>query len=194
MVLFISWPYLFSLSLSLMKGCSVCSYMEMDSGEFNLGEALEAVLKQVMLISQERQVQVIQDLPPEVSSMYLYGDNLRLQQVLSDFLTNALLFTPVFEESSVSFRVVPRKERIGTKIQIVYLEFRITHPAPGIPEDLIQEMFHHRQGVSREGLGLYISQKLVKIMNGTVQYLREAERSSFIIFLEFPLARQLGHH
>ncbi|MBA0590174.1 phytochrome C [Gossypium raimondii] len=169
-------------------------YMEMDSGEFNLGEALEAVLKQVMLMSQERQVQVIQDLPPEVSSMYLYGDNLRLQQVLSDFLTNALLFTPVFEESSVSFRVIPRKERIGTKIQIVYLEFRITHPAPGIPEDLIREMFHQRQGVSREGLGLYISQKLVKIMNGTVQYLREAERSSFIIFLEFPLARLLGHH
>lgn len=53
-------------------------------------------------------------------------------------------------------------------------------------------MFHQRQCVSREGLGLYISQKLVKIMNGTVQYLREAERPSFIIFLEFPLARQLG--
>ncbi|KAK8588531.1 hypothetical protein V6N12_022964 [Hibiscus sabdariffa] len=169
-------------------------YMEMDSGEFNLGEALEAVLKQVMLMSQERQVQVIQDLPSEVSSMYLYGDNLRLQQVLSDFLTNALLFTPAFEESSVVFRVITRKERIGTKIHIVYLEFRITHPAPGIPEDLIRDMFHHRQGVSREGLGLYISQKLVKIMNGTVQYLREAERSSFIILLEFPLARQLGHN
>ncbi|XVF31906.1 hypothetical protein REPUB_Repub17cG0035000 [Reevesia pubescens] len=164
-------------------------YMEMNSGEFNLGEALEAVLKQVMIMSQERQVQVIQDLPAEVSSMYLYGDNLRLQQVLSDFLTNAILFTPAFEESSVAFRIVPRKERIGTKIHIVYLEFRITHPAPGIPEDLIQEMFHHSQGVSREGLGLYISQNLVKIMNGTVQYLREAERSSFIIFVEFPLAR-----
>ncbi|XWS36688.1 hypothetical protein CRYUN_Cryun20dG0106900 [Craigia yunnanensis] len=140
-------------------------YMEMNSGEFNLGEALEAVLKQVMIMSQERQVQVIQDLPAEVSSMYLYGDNLRLQQVLSDFLTNALLFTPAFEESSVAFRVIPQKERIGMKIHIVHLEFRITHPAPGIPEDLIQEMFHHSQGVSREGLGLYISQKLVKIMN-----------------------------
>ncbi|XVE78312.1 hypothetical protein DITRI_Ditri13aG0134500 [Diplodiscus trichospermus] len=169
-------------------------YMELNSTEFNLGEVLEAVLKQVMIVSQERQVQVIQDLPAEVSSMYLYGDYLRLQQVLSDFLTNALLFTPASEESSVAFRVIPRKEHIGTKIHIVYLEFRITHPAPGIPEDLIQEMFHHSQGVSREGLGLSISQKLVKIMNGTVQYLREAERSSFIILVEFPLARHLDHH
>ncbi|XWS31084.1 hypothetical protein CRYUN_Cryun23aG0047000 [Craigia yunnanensis] len=169
-------------------------YMEVNSEEFNLGETLEAVLKQVMVMSQERQVEVIQDLPAEVSSMYLYGDNLRLQQVLSDFLTNALLFTPAFEESSVAFRVIPRKERIGTKMHIVYLEFWITHPAPGIPEDLVKEMFHHSQGVSREGLGLYISQKLVKIINGTVQYLREAEKSSFVIFVEFPLARHLGQH
>ena len=64
---------------------------------------------------------------------------------------------------------------------------RITHPAPGIPEELIQEMFHHNHNVSREGLSLHISQKLVKIMNGTVQYVREAERSSFIILIEFPL-------
>ncbi|XP_022771664.1 phytochrome C-like [Durio zibethinus] len=169
-------------------------YMEMNSGEFNLGEALEAVWKQVTITSQERQVDVIRDLPAEVSSMFLFGDNLRLQQVLSDFLTNALLFTPAFEGSSVAFRVFPRKQRIGTKMHIVYLEFRITHPAPGIPEDLVQEMFHHSQGVSREGLGLYISQKLVTFMNGTVQYLREAEGSSFIIFVEFPLARHLGHH
>lgn len=62
-------------------------------------------------------------------------------------------------------------------------------PAPGIPEALIQEMFHHTKNSSREGLGLYINHKLVKIMNGTVQYLREAERSSFIILLEFPLAK-----
>lgn len=67
---------------------------------------------------------------------------------------------------------------------------RITHPAPGIPEKLIHDMFYHSQGASREGLGLYISQKLVKLMNGTVQYIREAERSSFLILIEFPLAHQ----
>ncbi|GLU12525.1 hypothetical protein SLE2022_291980 [Rubroshorea leprosula] len=168
-------------------------YMEMSCSEFNLGDALKVVIKQVMILSLERQVHIIQDLPAEVSFMHLYGDNLRLQQVLSDFLTNALRFTPALEESTVAFRVIPRKKHIGTKIYIVHLEFWITHPAPGIPEDLIQEMFHHSQCASREGLGLYISQKLVKIMNGTVQYLREAERSSFIILIELPLAREVDH-
>ncbi|KAI9177295.1 hypothetical protein LWI28_013348 [Acer negundo] len=159
-----------------------------DDNDINLAEALEAVMTQVMILSNEHQVQLIRDLPDEVSSMNLYGDRLRLQQVLSDFLTNALIFTPAYEGSSIAFRVIPRKQRIGKKIHIVHLEFRITHPAPGIPEKLIHEMFYHSQGASREGLGLYMCQKLVKIMNGTVQYVREAEKSSFIILIEFPLA------
>lgn len=69
---------------------------------------------------------------------------------------------------------------------------RIIHPAPGVPEALIQEMFHHNQTASREGLGLYINQKLVKTMNGNVQYLREAEKSSFIILIELPLVQNKG--
>ncbi|KAG5551360.1 hypothetical protein RHGRI_009691 [Rhododendron griersonianum] len=166
------------------------SYMQMNSSEFNLGEALQVVKNQAMILSQERLVQVIYDSPADVPSMLLYGDNLRLQQVLSDFLTNALSFTPAFEGSSVLLKIIPRKKRIGTKIHVVHLEFRIAHPSPGIPEGLIQEMFHHSQSVSREGLGLYISQKLVKMMNGTVQYLRGAETCSFIILVEFPLVQQ----
>lgn len=98
--------------------------MEMSSSEFNLGEAVEVVMNQVMILSQERQVEVIHDSPAEVSSMLLYGDNLRLQQVLSDFLTNALLFSPVSEGSSIVLRVTPKKERIGMKMHIVHLEFR----------------------------------------------------------------------
>lgn len=98
--------------------------MDLSSSEFNLGEALDVVINQVMILSQERRVQVIHDSPAEVSSIHLYGDNLRLQQVLSDFLNNALHFTPAFEGSSIVLRAIPRKERIGTKIHIVHLEFR----------------------------------------------------------------------
>lgn len=167
-------------------------YMTMNFSEFNLSETLEAVKKQAMTLSQERLVQVICESPAEVSSMCLIGDNLRLQQVLSDFLINAIVFTPAFEGSAVIFKLNPSKKHIGTKIHVVHLEFRITHPAPGVPGQLIYEMFHQSKSSSREGLGLYISQKLVKLMNGTVQYLREAERSSFVVLVEFPIAQELN--
>nr|CDG41613.1 Phytochrome C [Rhazya stricta] len=99
-------------------------YMDMNSGEFNLGEALKVVIYQVMTLSHERQVEVIFDSVAEVSSMYLFGDTMRLQQVLSDFLATAILFTPAFEGSSVLFKVAPRKECIGAKIHVVHIEFR----------------------------------------------------------------------
>ncbi|KAI3809698.1 hypothetical protein L1987_19296 [Smallanthus sonchifolius] len=163
-------------------------YMEVKCTEFKLGESLEVVLNQVKSLSRERKVEVVLDAAEQVSSLSLFGDNLRVQQVLSDFLSNALSFTPDFEGSSVLFRVTHKMERIGAKIQVAHLEFRITHPAPGMPEKLIQDMFHHNRSVSREGLGLYISQRLVKIMNGSVQYLREADRASFIVLIEFPVS------
>lgn len=166
-------------------------YLDLNTVEFNLGEALEAVMAQGMDLSKERLVSLVHDSPAEISSMNLYGDNLRLQQVLAGFLLNAIQFTSR-AGGSVVLRAIPRKQNIGTGVQIVHLQVWIVHPAPGIPEPLVQEMFHQSGGTSREGLGLFISQRLVKIMNGTVQYLREAERSSFIILVEFPLVSHGG--
>ncbi|XP_062212437.1 phytochrome C [Phragmites australis] len=163
-------------------------YMEMNTVEFNLEEALNTVLMQGMPLSKEKRISIDRDWPVEVSCMYLYGDNLRLQQVLADYLACTLQFTQP-AEGPIVLQVIPKKENIGSGMQIAHLEFRIVHPAPGVPEALIQEMFRNSPGVSREGLGLYISQKLVKTMSGTVQYLREAESSSFIVLVEFPVAQ-----
>lgn len=100
------------------------SYLEMKCAEFKLGESLEVVLNQVKSLSRERKVEVVYEVSEQVSSLSVFGDNLRLQQVLSDFLSNALNFTPEFEGSSVSFRVTHTMERIGAKIQVAHLEFR----------------------------------------------------------------------
>lgn len=96
--------------------------METNCSEFNLGDVLDVVTNQTMTLSQEREVKIICESLADVSSLHLYGDNLRLQQVLSEFLTNTLLFT--CKESSVIFKATPRKERIGKGIHIVHLELR----------------------------------------------------------------------
>lgn len=161
----------------------------MGCSEFSLEESLEAVVKQVMELSIERKVQIIRDYPQEISSMRLYGDSLRLQQILSETLSSSLRFTPALKGSCVSFKVIARIEAIGKRMKRVGLEFRIIHPAPGLPEDLVREMFQPlRKGTSREGLGLHITQKLVKLVeSGTLRYLRESEMSAFVILAEFPL-------
>jgi len=100
--------------------------LELNTVEFKLGEALEAVISQGLALSRERQVPLVHDLPSEASSMHLCGDNLRLQQVLADFLVTALQFSPP-AEGTVLLRVISRKQRIGTGVHIVHLEFRYLH-------------------------------------------------------------------
>ncbi|KAJ3669784.1 hypothetical protein LUZ60_010108 [Juncus effusus] len=166
-------------------------YMELNTVEFNLATTLNTVLMQGMSLSQERRIPLEHDWPREISSVSLYGDNLRLQQILADFLNCTLQFSHP-NDGPVLLRVIPTREQIGTGVQIIHLEFRIIHPAPGVPEALIQEMFQHSERVSREGLGLYINQKIVKLMNGTVHYQREAERAAFVVLVEFPLVQPKG--
>lgn len=57
-----------------------------------------------------------------------------------------------------------------------------------MPQDLLNEMFGEVGDASDDGISLFISRKLVKLMNGDVQYLREAGRSTFIISLEIAIS------
>lgn len=51
-------------------------------------------------------------------------------------------------------------------------------------------MFGTDADASEDGIGLLISRKLVKLMNGEVQYLREAGKSTFIITVELAVAHK----
>lgn len=60
-------------------------------------------------------------------------------------------------------------------------------PGDGLPPELVQDMFHSSQWSTEEGLGLSMCRKILKLMNGDVQYIRESERCYFHIVLELPL-------
>lgn len=64
------------------------------------------------------------------------------------------------------------------------------HTGVGIPEALLNQMFGNEGDVSEEGISLLISRKLVKLMNGDVQYLKEAGKSTFIISVELAAAHK----
>lgn len=65
---------------------------------------------------------------------------------------------------------------------------RVTHPGAGLPEELVHEMFDRGRGMTQEGLGLSMCRKLVKLMNGDVQYIRDTGKSCFLVNVEIPLA------
>jgi phytochrome B len=99
--------------------------LELETNEFELGTVMDAVVSQGMISSREKGLQLIRETPREIKTMSLFGDQFRLQQVLADFLLNAIRFTPS-SEGWVGIKVVPSKKRLGGGIHAMSLEFRYT--------------------------------------------------------------------
>ncbi|OAY42472.1 phytochrome A [Manihot esculenta] len=157
-------------------------YLDLEMVEFTLREILVASISQVKMKSEGKGIQVSHDASEEIMTEILYGDSLRLQQVLSDFLLVSVNYTPTGGQLIIATNLT--KDQLGQSVQLVHLELRITHTGGGIPETLLNQMFGSDVDASDEGISLLISRKLVKHMSGDVLYLREAGQSSFIISAE----------
>nr|AHZ63938.1 phytochrome [Botrypus virginianus] len=162
--------------------------IDLDTMEFTMEIVMNAVISQGMIRSTEKGLQLIRETPVNIKKMHLFGDQLRLQQVLADFLTTAVRFTSS-SDGWVGIKVVPNVKSLRGGLCIVHFEFRVSHPGTGIPEDLVQQMLDRSQEITQEGMGLSVSRKLVKLMNGDVNYIREDGMCYFLINVEFPLVQ-----
>ncbi|KAA8527365.1 hypothetical protein F0562_034920 [Nyssa sinensis] len=160
--------------------------LELEKAEFLLGSVIDAVVSQVMILLRERGLQLIRDIPEEIKTLAVYGDQVRVQQGLANFLLNMVRCAPS-PEGWVEIQVRPRLKQISDGITAVHIEFRFVCPGEGLPPELVQDMFHSSRWVTQEGLGLSMCRKIVKLMNGEVQYIRESERCYFLIILELPV-------
>ncbi|KAM5560833.1 phytochrome A-2 [Rosa sericea] len=163
-------------------------YLDLEMVEFTLHEVLVASISQVMIKSNAKSIPIVQDANEEIMTETLYGDSLRLQQVLADFLSVSVNYMP--SRGQLTLAVNLTKDQLGQSVHLVHLELRISHAGSGIPEGLLNQMFGTDGDISEEGISLLISRKLVKLMNGDVQYLREAGKSTFIISAELAAAHK----
>ncbi|KAF5739941.1 phytochrome A [Tripterygium wilfordii] len=162
-------------------------YLNLEMVKFSLHEVLIASISQVMMKINGKGIRIINDAADNIMNEFLYGDSIRLQQVLAEFLSISVNFTPAGGQLMVAASLT--KDGVGESIHLVHLELRITHTGSGIPEVLLNQMFGSDGDASEDGISLLISRKLVKLMSGDVQYLREAGKSTFIISVELAAAR-----
>ncbi|OAY56134.1 phytochrome B [Manihot esculenta] len=163
--------------------------LELEKAEFLLGSVIDAVVSQVMLLLTERNLQLIRDIPEEIKSLAVYGDQVRIQQVLADFLLNMVRCAPS-SEGWVEIHVRPTLKQISDGHTVVHTEFRMVCPGEGLSPELVQDMFHSSRWTTQEGLGLSMCRKILKRMQGEVQYIRESERCYFLVVLDLPLPRR----
>lgn len=97
--------------------------LELEKGEFLLGNVINAVVSQVMLLLRERNLQLIRDIPEEIKTLAVYGDQLRIQQVLADFLLNLVRYAPS-PDGWVEIHLCPRIKQISDGLTLLHAEFR----------------------------------------------------------------------
>ncbi|WZZ61922.1 hypothetical protein YC2023_062029 [Brassica napus] len=162
--------------------------------EFLLGSVINAIVSQAMFLLKERGVQLIRDIPEEIKSIQVYGDQTRIQQLLAEFLLSIIRYAPSHEWVEIHISHVPKQMADG--FYAIRTEFRMVwfldlyldgSYGEGLPPELVRDMFHSSRWTIPEGLGLSVCRRILKLMNGEVQYIRESERSYFLIILGLPV-------
>lgn len=97
--------------------------MELKAEEFLLGNILDAIISQVMVLLRDRNLQLLHEIPEEIKELSLYGDRIRLQLVLSDFLHCVVCHAPS-PDGWVEIKVLPVLKLIKDANQFVHVQFR----------------------------------------------------------------------
>ncbi|MCW8155490.1 response regulator [Stutzerimonas stutzeri] len=138
--------------------------MSFELREHSLGDLLEESLVSNQALCEQHGVRCTLEHPSDV---LVWVDGMRLQQVLGNFLSNAVKFTPPGSEIRLHSSVRGPRVRIS-----------VTDQGPGIPEEFRARVFEKfaqadasdSRQKSGTGLGLAITKELIERMGGTVGF------------------------
>ena len=125
---------------------------------------------------------------------YLYADQLRLNQIYINILSNAIKYTEPGGSVSVDLRE-EKSEKEGC-IKLIYI---VADTGIGMSPEFLEKMYQpfSRQTDSRvnsiqgTGLGLAITRQMVELMNGTIECQSEVEKgTTFTITLDLPIGEK----
>jgi signal transduction histidine kinase/DNA-binding response OmpR family regulator len=129
-----------------------------------------------------KKIEFTMDISPDLP-MNLYGDNVRIHQIILNLLTNAVKFT---QHGEVHLKIDFQRITSGTGI----MKVSVSDTGIGIKEEDMHKLFNSFQQVDSKrnrniegtGLGLAISQQLLHLMNGKISVDSEYEKGSTFSF------------
>ncbi len=142
--------------------------LELESVPFSVGDLVAQLLKPLAIAAHQKGVELIADVAADLPAAVI-GDPVRLQQVLSNLVGNAVKFTG---QGHVLIEIREDERREGSSL----LHFRVSDTGIGIDLDKhesIFQAFSQADGSTTRrfggtGLGLSISAALVQMMGGRI--------------------------
>jgi signal transduction histidine kinase/DNA-binding response OmpR family regulator len=161
--------------------------IDLEAIDFNLRDCLETSLKTLALRADEKGLELLCEVAPEVPEV-VRGDSGRLRQIIINLAGNAIKFTGK-GEVALKVQVEANNEHDRT------LRFTVADTGIGIPREKLQSIFdaftQADTSTTRKyggtGLGLTISTRLVEMMGGKIWVESELGRGS-----QFHFTARLG--
>ena len=152
--------------------------IDLESVDFNLRDSLESTLKTVALRADEKGLELLCEVAPEVPEV-VCGDSTRLRQVVINLVGNAIKFT---DSGEITVRVQTESREASRCV----LHITVSDTGVGIPEEKRELIFapfsQADTSTTRKyggtGLGLTISTRLVEMMGGKIWVESEVGRGS----------------
>ena len=159
--------------------------MELVEQEYNIVSQMNDIQNVVTTRIGEKNIAFVVEVNPEIPVL-LYGDDVRVQQVLLNLLTNSVKFTQ-HGRIMLSFDYKP----LGS--DQIMLQIKVSDTGMGIKDEDKSKLFtaftqldmERNKNIEGTGLGLAITSQLVKKMNGTISLESEyGKGTTFIVEIE----------
>jgi len=167
--------------------------MNIEKIGFNLTELIEELATAMQYKAKEKNISLLAEVPKDISGE-LVGDPVRLNQILTNLLGNAIKFT---EKGHVKL-IVKETKKADQKIT---LRFAVEDTGIGIEKEKQEIIFAAFEQAQKEtsrkyggtGLGLSIVKKLLELQGSTISIASELGKGSEFSFeLTFPVSKNIG--
>ena len=171
--------------------------VEIQEQECNLSELVHSLIHIIQPQIRAKQQQFHID-AFQVKNEYVYADQLKVNQVLINILSNAVKYTPA--TGTISFRI---SQFESDKPGYAKYEFRIKDNGMGMGKEFLKHIFDPFErdlsntktlGIQGTGLGMTITKKMVEIMSGTISVESELDKGSeFTVTLDLKLQENVKY-
>lgn len=161
--------------------------IELISTDFNIGSLLNDGYNLFLALAQQKMQSFALECDPNTPSV-LSGDEVRLKQILTNLISNAVKYTP--DRGAINVTVTSKELENETIMLII----NVTDNGIGIRTEDIPNLFQNFQrfeltknrSIQGSGLGLAITKNLVDLMHGTINVdSTYGKGSSFTVNLPF---------
>lgn len=165
--------------------------IEIQKKSFSLKKFLQNLINISVSHAKQKNLDFIYHFDSDIPDL-LIGDEIRLNQILLNVISNAIKFT---HKGKIEFNVLKIKSE-SNKIQIL---FKIKDEGIGIEESILKHIFEPffyvdylpSRKTTGTGLGLAITKKLVELLNGKIQIKSEVNKGTEVnIILPFKTSEQ----